>query len=201
MVAALTGSPRRGLCIGVIAEDQTDGKTLRVLLQKLCGSGTSVLIRADSGGGSIIRKGTRWMADLGREGCSAVIIVHDLDRDSQTGRLRDETALRARLEQLEPPRGISRYICIPVEELEAWFWADEKVLCQVARRPVNAKTRPEMLRQPKEALLRLSRDAGKKPRYATNDNPDLAEHLDLELCAQRCPSFHKLREFVATLHS
>ena len=199
MAAALTGSSRSCLCIGVIAEDQTDGQTLRVLLQKLCGSGTRVPIRADSGGGSIVRKGTRWMADLGREGCSAVIIVHDLDRDSQTGRLRDEGALRARLEQLQPPRGVSRYICIPVEELEAWFWADEKVLCQVARGPVKAQTRPETLRQPKEELMRRSRDAGNKPRYATNDNPRLALHLDIELCAKRCPSFHKLREFVTAL--
>lgn len=47
--------------------------------------------------------------------------------------------------------------------------------------------------------MRLSRDGGKKPRYATSDNPDLAKELDLEACAQRCPAFAALRTFVAGL--
>src|SRR5690348_3677731 len=125
-------SPHSGLRIGVIAEDETDGQTLRVLLQKLRGSSTRVVIRADGGCGAIGRKGARWVNDLVRDDCAAVIIVHDLDRDRQTGQLRDEAVLRARLEQIPVPRGTKRYVCIPVEELEAWFWADEAVLSRIA---------------------------------------------------------------------
>ena len=198
MAAALTSRPSRGLRIGVIAEDETDGQTLRVLLQKLRGEATRVLIRADGGCGAIGRKGARWVDDLVRGGCSAVIIVRDLDREP-TGQLRDKAALRARLEQIPAPKGTARHVCIPVEELEAWFWADPKVLGQIARVPTQAHPSPENLSRPKEALLRLSRDAGKKPRYATNENPKLAGALDLDLCAQRCPSFSRLREFVAAL--
>ncbi len=60
----------------------------------------------------------------------------------------------------------------------------------------EAHDSPEALRQPKEALMRLSKGANKKPRYSTNDNGKLAEKLDLTLCAQRCVSFRRLKEFV-----
>lgn len=45
-------------------------------------------------------------------------------------------------------------------------------------------------------IIRLSRLASGKPLYSQNDNPKWAEKLDLELCAQRCPAFRQLRDFV-----
>ena len=120
MAAASTRSQPARLQLGVIAEDETDGQTLRVLLQRLRGGGTKVLTRSDQGCGAIGRKGERWVNDLVRAGCSAVIIVHDLDRHALA-------ELRQRLEKIQPPAGAVCYVCIPVEELEAWFWADANV--------------------------------------------------------------------------
>lgn len=193
MAAARTSS----LQVGVIAEDETDGQTLRTLIKRLRGSETKVLTRSDNGCSAIPRKGARWVNDLVRSGCDAIIVVHDLDRDPN-GQLRSEAVLRGCLLEITGPDR-RRHVCIPIEELEAWFWADPKVLELVARRPMAAAPHPERLRQPKEALIKLSRDAGRKPRYATNDNPKLAEVLDLGLCAQRCPAFHALRDFVQNL--
>lgn len=192
MAAAPTSNQSARLQLGVIAEDETDGQTLRVLLQRLRGSGTKVLTRSDQGCGAIGRKGERWVNDLYRAGCSAVIIVHDLDR-------RALAELRQQLGKIQPPPGTALYVCIPVEEMEAWFWADANVLTKIARQPTPAHPSPEKIPSPKEALMRLSRDGGKKPRYATSDNAGLAQELDLTVCAQRCPAFAALCTFVAGL--
>lgn len=190
--ASISNSPPARLQLGVIAEDETDGQAVRVLLQRLRGGGTKVLTRSDQGCGAIGRKGERWVNDLVRCGCSAVIIVHDLDR-------RALGELQQQLAKIQPPSGTALHVCIPIEELEAWFWADANVLTKIARQPTPAHPSPEKITSPKEALMRLSRDGGKKPRYATSDNAALAQELDLAACAQRCPSFAALGKFVAGL--
>lgn len=185
------------LRIGVVAEDETDAKTLRVLVQRLRGREVAVPVRFGGGCGEILRKGERYMRDLVRDGCQGLILVRDLDRDSRNGQLNDKDACRRQLEAIPGHAGALRHICIPVEELEAWFWADEQVIRKVGRdAALKAHASPENLRQPKEALMRLSRAGGQRPRYATTDNPDLAKDLDLDLCARRCPAFRQLRDFV-----
>lgn len=192
MTAASTSSPHRALRIGVIAEDQTDTDTLKILLKRLRGSQTQVSARQGGGGGEIFRKGERWMKDLARDACTALVIVHDLDKHT-------EHSLRSRIEKITVPDRMQRCVCIPVQELEAWFWADAKVLQKVARKPIPADASPEKRSDPKESLMRISRDGGSKPRYATTENPRLAEDLDLELCAKHCPSFSQLRDFIISL--
>lgn len=131
---------------------------------------------------------------LEADGCVAAIIVHDLDRNPANNTLNDEAKLRSALEAIEVPRGLERIVCIPVEELEAWFWADPDVLALVGNG--SAAASPHLIKQPKERLIALSRGANQKPRYSTNDNERLATKLNLGLCATRCPSFRAMRDFV-----
>ena len=128
--------------------------------------------------------------------CTAVILLHDLDLSRENNELNDEGRLRARLAAIPVPSGIDRLICIPVEELEAWFWADQNVLDRVGPGG-KASASPHLIKRPKEQLRDLSWRAHRKYSYATTRNPELAEFLDLELCARRCPSFAELRAFVA----
>ena len=58
---------------------------------------------------------------------------------------------------------------------------------------------PHLIPRPKERLISLSRGANQRPRYSTNDNAALAEKLNLELCAKRCPSFKTMRDFVTEI--
>lgn len=69
-------------------------------------------------------------------------------------------------------------------------------LHMIGRGLAKPSTSPHAIRQPKEALQRLSRRAHNKCVYSTNDNTLLAEKLDLDLCAQRCPALGDLRGFV-----
>ncbi len=176
--------------LGLLAEDETDCETIKVLVERLApGAGIRVLGRSDGGCAAIRKKAARWMADLHQSGCTAVIVLHDRDRY-------DEEDLRSTIARHAVPQGLTRYICIPVEEIEAWFWSDPGTLRRIARRPHGAHPTPHSIRSPKEALRRLSKDEGRKPRYSTNENPLLAAKLDLERCAKACHAFADLRDFV-----
>lgn len=184
--------------IGVLGEDATDCKTISVILRRIIPKEVGVQRRAPPKGGcaALRRAAEAYMKDLVRGGCSAIVLVHDLDLDAANSQLNCEPTLRAHLNTIAVPSGAERLICIPVEELEAWFWADQVVLDKVGRGHGKAERWPQQhVRKPKEALRNLSAKAHHKPVYSTNDNHELAEILNLELCAERCPSFRDLLLF------
>lgn len=191
--------------IGVIGEDETDCATVAVLIRRIidapAGRGIAVKKKYPPSGGSgkVRRDAAKYMRELERSGCGAVVLVHDLDRAPVSGELNDEATLRRKLEAIDVPRDLLRHICIPIEEIEAWFWSDHGVLDLVGKGQGKASPAPHTIRSPKEALRRLSGRAHHKPVYSTNDNPRLAEALDLARCAAVCPAFRALREFVLQL--
>lgn len=195
---------RNRLRIGILTEDPTDAETIGVLIRRIAatrGAAHGALgLKARSGGGcaQLRQKAQAWMRQLVEiDECSALVLVHDLDRNPQNGQLRDEHELRRQLARIPAP--VAPHLCIPVEELEAWFFACERVLQEICRKPMSASPSPHTIASPKERLFELSRGANRKPRHSTNDNPRYAELLELEACARRCPAFHELSEFIAGL--
>lgn len=193
---------KRSVKIGILAEDQTDCKTIEVLVGRLLaasGKTASFSHRGKDGCANLRRKAKAWMSELTDVGCVALILVHDLDRNPSNHALNDEAELRWRLVHIPAPPGVVHHICIPVEELEAWFWSCPTALDRLAPGQGKAKARPSphLLPRPKEALIKLSAgEHGGKARYTTGQNPELAALLDLDLCASRCPSFRDLRAFL-----
>ena len=192
--SSLASPMSSGERLGILAEDRTDCDTVTTLVRRISNRPTlPVKARGANGASKLKQKAEAWMADLVREGCTVLVIVHDRDAA-------DEEQLRTLLASYRAPSSVPPpFICIPVEELEAWFWADPATLSAVGRKAKHAPrvpASPERVPSPKEALMRLSRDAGGRPLYSTNDNPGLAAKLDLGLCAQKCPSFARLRDFV-----
>jgi Domain of unknown function (DUF4276) len=121
------------------------------------------------------------MNDLRLRGCDKIVVVRDQDRDA-------EADIRAALEsQGKPP--LPAIVCIPVEELEAWFLCDPVVLHAVSGRKTKGHSNPHLVSDPKGELIRMSRDAQRRPRYSTNDNAQLAQLLNIDLCRKTCPSF------------
>lgn len=181
---------------GLLVEDSTDADALKVIIRRRIG--TSVKIKAHSGKGCarLKTKAEPWLKQLALGGYHRVILLHDLDRNPETNGLRDLPALQLELSSIAVPQGISRLICIPVEEMEAWFWSDENVVRIVARGGGKAHPSPHNIASPKEALIRLSRAGNGKPRYSTLDNANLAAKLNFEVCASRCESFKGLLAFL-----
>lgn len=174
---------------GVLAEDETDANVLKVIIRRTLGAHVPVKAHAGRGCATLRNKAESWIDQLTVRGFREIIVLHD--RDS-----RDEGELRRQLEAIAVPREIDRHICIPVEELEAWFWADPKVIQKIGRGSGSARSEPHRLPNPKEALERLSRDVRGRPRYTTQENEALAEVLNMKLCASRCPSFQSLLHFL-----
>ncbi len=180
--------------IALIAEDDTDCDAIRVIARRALDN-PSLRIKkwAAKGCGNLKKDLPAKLKAMSNQGCNTFIIIHDLDRN-------DEAQLRITLEKASSVvRGANRHICIPIEELEAWFWADPDVVKFVGRGKGNAEKNPHLISSPKEKLIKLSAGENRKPRYSTNENVELAAKLNLELCSERCPSFKNLIEFLRSL--
>ena len=183
--------------LGIIAEDDTDVDALRVIAQRIVPK-LATKKRVGDGCSKIPKKLPVWLEELRKDGCTHYAIVHDLDRDKDRNELRSEKALRTQL-QSKIPKGFATLICIPIEELEAWFWADGSLLSKLAKKPTEAARRPETIALPKEKLIQLSRAGRTKPNYTTNDNAKLAKSLNLTLARKACRSLEAFCAFVEQL--
>jgi hypothetical protein len=185
--------------IALIAEDNTDCEAIRTIVHRVLGAEVTTKKWASKGCSSLTKKLTAKLELLSNEGCSIFIIVHDLDRNPQNGSLNDEPTLRSKLESLSSGvESFNKYICIPIEELEAWFWSDPEVIEYLGGKKGKAQVNPHQIKSPKEELIKLSIGKNRKPRYSTNMNVELAAMLNLSLCCDRCPSFKNLLNFLGS---
>jgi hypothetical protein len=188
------------LKIALIAEDDTDCDTIRKIVHRVLGAEVTTKKWASKGCSTLKRKLRKKLKLLSTEGCNIFIVVHDLDRNPKSGSLKDEQALRSELEELSSEiESLKKHICIPIEELEAWFWSDPEVIKDIGGEKGKAHPNPHEIKSPKEKLIQLSVGDNRKPRYSTNMNVELAEKLDMDICCNRCPSFRKLRNFLLAL--
>ncbi len=188
------------LRIALIAEDETDCDAVREIVRRVLGREVTTKQWAARGCSILERKLTAKLKLFAHDGVNAFIVVRDLDRNSQNNVLNDEIITRQKLEKIASIVNPSQtLICIPVEELEAWFWSDPEVIRYVGKGKGQASKSPHAVAQPKEALIRLSQGENRRPRYSTNMNAELAARLNLELCADRCPSFKELLDFLNSL--
>jgi hypothetical protein len=122
------------LRLGVVAEDDTDCDVIDVLARRILPDVRLRIDRRRDGGGPKLRiKAAAWMRELAENGCLSVVLLHDLDRNPSNEQLRNEQELRRHLAAIPVPKGVERLLCIPVEELEAWFWSDQKLISQLGR--------------------------------------------------------------------
>ena len=186
--------------IALIAEDDTDCDAIRRIVHRVLGEDVTTKKWASKGCSSLTKKLTAKLKLLSTEGCNIFIIVHDLDRNPQNDSLNNETELRSKLEKLSSEiESFNKHICIPIEELEAWFWSDPEVIKYLGGQKGKAHPNPHEIKSPKEKLIELSVGENRKPRYSTNMNVELAERLNLNICSNRCASFKNLLNFLRSL--
>jgi hypothetical protein len=188
------------LKIALIAEDNTDCEAIRTIVHRVLGAEVTTKKWASKGCSSLTKKLRAKLKLLSTEGCNIFIVVHDLDRNPQNGSLNNERALRSKLEELSSEiESLKKHICIPIEELEAWFWSDPEVIKYLGGEKGKAHPNPHEIKSPKEKLIELSVGENRKPRYSTNMNVELAERLNLNICSNRCASFKNLLNFLRSL--
>lgn len=180
--------------VGIIAEDDSDVGSVRILIHRISGNyriGTKKFI--GKGCGKIKRKCNAWADLLRKRGCSALIVIHDLDNNS----IRE---LYNKIEIALSPCPIKKYlICIPVQELEAWLLCDPTAIkgAMKLRKEPKVNGIPENINSPKEYLGSIIYKASdsEKIYLNTKHNESIATALSISK-ALRCPSFKPFYKFI-----
>lgn len=185
---------------GILGEHDSDVKTLDVLIgrlqQKHNQSITRNLKKGFTGAGTLKNDGWKTLREFARRGCGKFLVAQDAD-GKNVDEIRDGI-----VKEIIKPSGIIGCVCIvvPVQEIEAWLLADILAVSKLFRgwKPKEI-TSPEYILKPKEHLEKLSRQANEKPRYIhTKHNPQLAQHVNLDLVSKRCQSFKPLENLIMT---
>jgi hypothetical protein len=181
--------------IGLIVEDNSDFETIQVLISRYLDIQSLKFKKSVGNGcGKMRRKALAYAKNLSNRGCNMVILVHDLDR-------RNLKELRKDLQFfLNESVAEFNFICIPNEEIEAWLLSDEEAIKEVfnLKQSIRPIHHPEKITSPKEHLEQLVyRGSNKSKRYInTQHNVKIAEKLELEIVASKCPSFKELLDFL-----
>ena len=190
--------------VGIIAEDNSDVETLKIFIRRINPLRFQIKGHSTKGCGRLKKKCTGIVCHLVRKGITKIIICHDLDSDDPDKLASLKKALREKVKASMVPNN-NRVICIviPVQELEAWFLADVSI---INKRFIGAKLKeipnPEKIPSPKEYIEKVSRDDRWKPRYInTNDNPKLAEVIDIDKVRTKCPAFSPFYDFISLLRT
>ncbi len=182
--------------IGLIAEDDSDVDAAIVLIKRITGNNRVGMKKfVGKGCGRIKRKCRRWTKDLKQKGCQYLILLHDLDNNNLE-------QLRSSIEDAISPSPIQPYlICVPIEEMEAWWLADTSAIKKALnlKKFKKIKGDPEQLKSPKEMICDLVRQFSNKEKKYLNTvhNKSIAEHLNLTEAKKKCASFNEFFVFVS----
>lgn len=180
--------------VGIIGEDKSDTDVLAIIIRKASPSRRYTFKTYHGAGkGKIIGKCNQWAKDLFHRGCTALVVIRDLDCESL-----DEVTLRLR-KALEPSPIANYCIVVPVKMIEAWILSDtEAIMSALNLRDVPSSIpAPELISDPKSRLAELIyRWSEKRKRYLlTRDNARIAQCLNLEKL-RNCASFGPLNSFI-----
>lgn len=184
--------------IGIIAEDDSDVECIKAFVKRMKPTKQIGFKKfVGHGCGKISRKANAWAHQFKRLNCNSIILLHDLDRNS-------ENDLRKKINSAFLPSPIEKYIIsIPIEELEAWLLSDQKTIVEIFELRKNAKlpNNPEAVSSPKEFLEDLVwKESGKKYTYLnTQHNEKIANKICIEEIKKKCPSFKDLNDFIESL--
>jgi len=181
--------------LGIIAEDDGDVDVAEILIRKIAAKHFQVKKFVGRGCGKIVAKCRPWATTLHSQGCSLLIIIHDLDEKS-------EPVLRQMLNNALNPSPIAKHvIIIPIKELEAWLLSDHDAinLALKLKRPLPKVSNPQALARPKERLRDLIYSYSQKRIIYVNTihNARIAAKTSIRVIKARCSSFVPFANFVS----
>jgi hypothetical protein len=181
--------------IGLIVEDDSDFESFRILIQRIADKKNLKFRKAISNGcGKLRRKATSYAQNLYQRGCNMIILVHDLDRNDLYD-LNQEL-----LDKFSDCPAQYSFICIPIEEIEAWFLSDPDGIKKTFNLNKSPKIKglPETIPSPKEKIGELVKtySNNSKMYLNTKHNSKLSQNVSLELVLKKCNSFKRMNDFI-----
>lgn len=181
--------------IGIIAEDNSDFESFKILIKRITQNENLSFKKAIGNGcGRIKRKADSYCKDLKNRGCNMIILVNDLDRNNYLELHKDLSK-----KMVFHPENCA-FLCIPIEEIEAWFLSDPEGLksaMNLKKKP-NIKRLPEQVESPKEYLGEIVSIYSNNERLYLNTkhNPIISAKISIDLMKNKCPSFKGLHDFL-----
>lgn len=181
--------------IGIIAEDNSDINTFQTLIRRISKKDKiGIKSFASKGCGKLKKKCKSWAEQLKIKGCTSLIVVHDLDKN-------DLNELEDELRSILNPCPIKKhFICIPIEELEAWILSDSMAIKSTLNLPSAPKEimHPEKIKSPKEYLYSVVERVSKGYKFYihTKHNEKISRISSIKLMKGKCPSFKKFYAFI-----
>jgi len=181
--------------VGVIAEDDSDVDVFKILLEKITGSkGIKVKKFVGGGCGRIKSKCLNWAHNLKIQGCSIVVLLHDLDNKDSKKLMQELTAA------FSPCPIKDCVIVIPTQEIEAWLLSDEDAIFNALnlKERVRKIPNPESVFDPKQKLWEIIYIKSGKTKYYINTthNKMIASHISITKLNARCQSYRPLENFI-----
>lgn len=185
------------MTFGILAEDISDAETLEVIIKRVGGNVAPVRVKKHNahGGGNLFRKGARYLQNFRNLGATHFIVCHDADGGNEKAKqIRDKI-----MRMVVKPAACERVcVVIPIQELEAWLIADHHAIMSVIPTlKLQEVKHPEKQNGPKEWIVNQSRVNNARPLYLTRvHNPQVAKHVNIQLVAEKCPSFIPFLKYV-----
>lgn len=183
--------------MGIITEDDSDFDVItKLTLALLEPRRVSFKKFVGDGCGKLRRKCGAWSQNLVSQGCSWIVVVHDLDEF-------DEDDLRTTLTAaVAPSRAKDYVVLIPKREIEAWLLYDAAALAAAfnERRLLSLPANPESVINPKEYLGRLIWAKYRKRYLHTLHNAKIAQYISTSALGSS-KSFIPHSEFVERIKS
>lgn len=182
-------------CIGIIAEDDSDFHTARILIKRIVAKNNlSFKTMVGHGCGKLKSKASVFAENLYKRGCDMLILIHDCDKNNCRKLLKDLE------DKIKSAPFEKKMVCIPIEELEAWFLSDPEAIKKTftLKRLPRFNGLPETIASPKEKLgeqIFLCSDKLTIFLHTTH-NENIAANINLTMIQQKCPSFKLLHDFV-----
>ena len=181
------------MTLGIISEDKNDCDALEAIINKVYASAT-IIKACGSGKDSIIHQKKVLASKVHNFNCEAVIILRDSDGGNTVEIIR-------RIEDAYSATVIKKiyYICLAVEEIEAWLMGDLNSVRHVyglaSNSPSLKNSRVDELHDPKEILKNyiLTHSKG-KAQYIPSDITRMARVINIDKVLSKSPSFKHFHE-------
>lgn len=183
----------------ILGEDKSDVETINVIIRRLTqNEKLPIKQKGYCGCAELLNKGAKQIKAFYDLGCRRFVVCYDSDRCCPVQRKR---LIVDKIINPAKNMGVDGIFCalVPIQELESWILADIGAVQKIITgwSPSKDIPSPESINDPKEYLERLSKDAGKRPRYShATHNPRVAKYIDLGKVESKCPSFVPLIRFV-----